>query len=92
MVGGREYRMIGRGTDDLASPAPSPGSKLSLFLGLPVCRLSSLGTGEGRGSGRSQIIQRREILITYKSLSTLGMEESPFGLFRRLSRSRMRLF
>ncbi len=40
-------------------PAPSPGSKLSLFLSLPVCRRSSLLTGGGRGRGRSQIIPRR---------------------------------
>jgi hypothetical protein len=31
---------------------PSPGSKLSLFLSLPVCRRSSLLTGErGKGMG-----------------------------------------
>ncbi len=41
-------------------PATSPGSKLSLFLSLPMCRRSSLLTGRGRGRGRSQIIPRRE--------------------------------
>ncbi len=32
-------------------PPPPPFSKLSLFLSLPVCRLSSLQTGEGGEGG-----------------------------------------
>ncbi len=62
-----------RGPDLLAviwfgsSPPPSPVSKLSLFLSLPVCRRSSLLMGDGGGGGRmgwgrSQIIWRRESL------------------------------
>ncbi len=31
------------------TPFPSPVSKLSLFLSLPLCRLSSLRMGEGVG-------------------------------------------
>jgi hypothetical protein len=48
----------------LAHPLPpSPVSKLTLFLRLPVCRPSSLLTGEGgRGWERSQIIRPRESL------------------------------
>jgi hypothetical protein len=37
----------------LASPPPSPVSKLSRFLSLPVCRRSSILTGEG-GGGREE--------------------------------------
>ncbi len=32
-------------------PPPSPGSKFSLFLSLPVCRRPSLMTGEGEAVG-----------------------------------------
>ncbi len=60
----REDPMIYRGPDFLAvvwfgstSPPPSP-RKLPLFLTLPVCRRSSLLTGEGgRGWAWSWIIQ-----------------------------------
>jgi hypothetical protein len=59
-----EYLMYNRGPGSLAVicvgsfPLPSPSlvSKLSLFLSLPVCRLSSLLTEE-RGGDRSQIIR-----------------------------------
>ncbi len=61
---------------DLASRPrlpPSPVSKLSLFLCLPVCRQSSSLTVRegGRGWGRSQIIQPRESLVLDKSRNTL---------------------
>ncbi len=53
---GREYWMIQRGPGFLLgfSPTPfpsSPVSKLSLFLGLPMCRRPSLLTEEGGGRG-----------------------------------------
>ncbi len=68
--------MIYRGPGFLAimwlSFSPSPLSKLSLFLSIPVCRRLSLLTGKGvRGWGRSQIIRRRECLFLCKSFSTL---------------------
>ncbi len=52
---------------DLAPPppCPSPVSKLSLFLSLPVCRpveLINWREGRGMGMGRSQIMRRRESL------------------------------
>ncbi len=56
---------------DLAPPPPSPGSKLSLFLNLSVCRPSSLLTGKGVERGRSQIIRRRECLVLYNPLAML---------------------
>ncbi len=63
---------------DLAPPSPTPVSKLSLFLSLPVCRRSSLLTGEGgRGWERSQIIRRRESLVIYKSFNTLRSQALP---------------
>ncbi len=43
---------------------PSPVSKLPLLLSLPVCRLSSLLTGEG--GGRSRIVRPQISLIFYK--------------------------
>ncbi len=46
-------------------PSPSPFSKLSLFLSLPVCRRSSLLTGWAIS------IRRRESLALYKSFNTL---------------------
>jgi hypothetical protein len=54
------------------STPPSPVSKLSLFISLPVCRWSSLLTGKGVGRwwGRSQIIRPRESLVLYKSFCT----------------------
>jgi hypothetical protein len=77
----REYWMIYRGLSFLviewfsSSPTPSPPSpvsKLSLFLRIPVCRRSSLLTGEGRrGWGRSQIIRRRESHVLYELFNTL---------------------
>jgi hypothetical protein len=55
---GRVIRLLAR---PLAPPPPV--SKLSLFLGLPVCRRSRLLMGEGGGVGggaRSQIILPQE--------------------------------
>jgi hypothetical protein len=71
----REYWMIYRRPGFLAvvwfGSSPLPISKLSLFLGLPVCRPSSLLTGEGRERGwaRNQIIRPRESLALYKSFN-----------------------
>ncbi len=48
------------------SPPPSPVSKLSFFLSLPVCRPSILPTGWGEGWRRSQTIRRQESLVLYK--------------------------
>ncbi len=49
-----------------------PVRMLSLFLILPVCRRSSLLTGERReGWERSQIIRLRESLTLYKSFGIL---------------------
>ncbi len=75
----REYLMYYRGPGFLAVvlfgcfplPSPCPLSKVSLFLSLPVCRRSSLLTGEnGRGRRRSQIIRRQESLVLYNPLTT----------------------
>ncbi len=54
------------------TPPPSPISKLTLFLSLPVCRQTSLLVMRGvrRGWGRSQIIQPWDSLVLYKSFST----------------------
>ncbi len=41
-------------------PTPSSFSKLPLFLSPPVCRRSSLLTGEGGGGGRGSISYNRE--------------------------------
>ncbi len=69
--------MIYRGPDFLAviwlhpHPPPYPVGQLSLFLSLPVRRMSRLLAGEdGRGWGRSQIIRLRESLVLYKSFNT----------------------
>jgi hypothetical protein len=58
-----------------AQPFPSsPVSKLSLFLSLPVCRRSSLLTGDGgRGQALSRIIGQQESLALYKSFKTLWL-------------------
>ncbi len=52
----REYWIILRGPGFLAvaNPSPSPVSKLSLFLSLPVCRLSSILTGDGGLGGEAK--------------------------------------
>jgi hypothetical protein len=42
---------------------PSPVSRLSLFLSLPVCRRSSLLTGEGKGVSEEQIILRESLAL-----------------------------
>jgi hypothetical protein len=59
----------------LGSPTPfpnSPVSKLSLFLSLPVCRRSSLLTGEGEGGGHgAESFDSQESLALYKSFNTL---------------------
>ncbi len=51
------YRVVGFLAVELfgSSPAPypSPFSKLSFFLSLPICRRSSLLTGEGGGGAKS---------------------------------------
>ncbi len=58
---------------------PSPVSKLSLFLRFPVCRRSSLLTGEGgRRWAWSQIIQPRGSLALY-IFNTLWGEGCCFG-------------
>ncbi len=61
---------------------PSSASKLSIFIGLPVCRRrrSSLLTGKGRGYARSQTIQPQECLTLYKSFSTLCLPYHPSPL------------
>jgi hypothetical protein len=76
----REYWMFYRGPGFVAvvwfgssppPPPPSPGSKLSLFLSLPVCSWSSLLSGEGAmGRAMIQIIQPRGSLALYKSCNT----------------------
>ncbi len=47
---------------------PPPVSKLSLFLSLPICRRSSLLTGEGGGGGGAGVksYDRWESLVFYK--------------------------
>ncbi len=56
---------------------PPPVSKLSLWLGLPVCRRSGLLTEEGgRGWARSQIIRSRKSLALYKSFNTVLFQPS----------------
>jgi hypothetical protein len=66
-----EYWMIYRGPGFLAvvwfgtSSVPSPVSKLSLFLSLPVCRRSILLTRKGGREGR------RKSRVLYKSFNTL---------------------
>jgi hypothetical protein len=53
------------------SPTSSPVSKLHLFLSLPVCRQSTLRTGEGgRRWARSRIIRPQESLALYKSFNS----------------------
>ncbi len=56
----------------LSHPFPSPVtvSRLYLFLSLPVCRRSSLPTGEGGEVGEREIIRGRESLVLYKSFNT----------------------
>ncbi len=63
---------------------PSPVSKLSLFLSLPVCRRSSELTGEGEigGWGMSQIIRPRESLALYKSFNTLCSKRLIYILYK----------
>ncbi len=82
----REYWVTYRGSGFLAvelfgsyspSPAHSPSHaiKLSLFLSLPVCRRSSLLTGDGGGrewvGEEPKISTPRESLSLYKSFNTL---------------------
>jgi hypothetical protein len=52
---------------------PFPVSKLSLFLGLPVCRRSSLLTGEGGGGVVEEPNHKtaRESMAFYKLFNTL---------------------
>ncbi len=64
----REYWMIYRGPRFLCGrvvrllhpPPHSPVSIVSLFLSLPVCRRSSLLTGEGGGGGGGAVTHHRE--------------------------------
>jgi hypothetical protein len=60
---------------DLASPTPPPTSlvsNLSLFLSLPMCRLSSLLQRDGWwGWERSQMIRRRESMVLFIIFNTL---------------------
>ncbi len=68
----------------LALPPPpplrSPVSKSSLFLSLPVCRRSSLLTGEVRGDGvGSKIIRRRENLVLYILFNTIWAGSNRWG-------------
>jgi hypothetical protein len=74
----REQWMIYRGPGFLAGPytrssaprpSPSPLSKLSLWLSLPVDLRSSLPMGKGWAG--SQIIRPRQSLALYKSFNTL---------------------
>jgi hypothetical protein len=65
---------------------PSPVRRLSLFLSLPVCRLSSLLTGEeGSGWARSQIIWPRESLALFRSYSLTRTQENWRGVKDRSS-------
>ncbi len=80
---GREYWMIYRwyGISRrrmiwLLPPPPPPVSNLPLFLSLPVCRRSSLLTGEeggrGKGAGRTNYDDGKAwSSINYKSFNTL---------------------
>ncbi len=71
----REYWMIYRGPGFLAfvwfgsSPTPSPVSKLFLFRGIPVCRRSSLMTGEGGRGAKSYDRGKTWPSITLSTLS-----------------------
>ncbi len=90
LCGTWEYWMLYRGPGILvgvrlgSSPTPfippSPVNDLDVFLSIPVCRRSSLLTGEG-GEGvdtRSQNILPRESLVLYKSFNTLWL--APFAI------------
>ncbi len=46
-----------------------PYVQVYLYISLPVCRRSSLLTGEG--GGRSQIVRRRESPVLYNLLTTI---------------------
>ncbi len=64
-------RMIRLLAHPLLPPLPSC-CRLSLFLTLPVCRRSSLPTGEGgRVWARNQIVRPRESMALHKSFNTL---------------------
>jgi hypothetical protein len=54
---------------------PSPVSKLSLFLSLPVCRRSSLLTGDGgkEWGGEEPNLDTTESLVLYRSLILYGV-------------------
>ncbi len=75
----REYWMISRGAGFSCGRKirllthPSPVSKLSLFLGLPACRRSSLLTGEGGGGVVEEPNHKtaRESRAFYKSFNPL---------------------
>jgi hypothetical protein len=60
----------------LPHPLPPAVSKLSLFLSLPVCRRSSLLTGEGVEEEEPSI-RRRESLVLYKSFYNTILSPSP---------------
>ncbi len=59
---------------------PSPVSNMSLFLSLPVCRLSSLLTEEGGGTGwarsQRQVIWPRRTLAIYFMQYSLGSPQT----------------
>jgi hypothetical protein len=67
--------MIYRRPDSwLLAPPPSLVSKLSLFLSLPVCRRSSLLTGDGgvgKGVGEEPNHTTARSLVLLKSFSSL---------------------
>ncbi len=63
-------------------PPPPPLPEASSFLSLPVCRRSSLLTGEGGGSewSRSQIIRPRGSLALYNySILSFGLTDGRGG-------------
>ncbi len=58
---------------DLAPPFPLSYQQV-VYLSQSCCvSLVELLKGDGRGVGRSQIIQWRESLVLYQSFNTLGL-------------------
>ncbi len=56
------------------TPPPLPSASLSLFLSLPVCRRSSLLTGQGMDEEPNHMTAQRESIVFYESLNTLWLE------------------